>query len=218
MRGCCDRSIGGPPVSQGGRLSYDCERTRKWVYEGMRALQSALFVGVCFVLFAGCQPESKQAGSELAKEAPAPVATVNPEPAVDGPGVEPSIKAVTLTESGEFEITYEWEVKKKMDHDWRIYVHFTDLKGYIKFQNDHDAEPSTSQWEIGKVQQGPKKVKIPEGFEGDVQIRMGLYDPEMPGAGSKGRKELAGTPDLERRIIVGRLLIGDAALELLPID
>lgn len=178
-----------------------------------------LFVGLGLVLLTGCQPESQPISSNPSAEKPAPAAKVaEPESPAEQDGIEPTIRSVRSTAADEFEITYEWKLAKKLDHDWRVFVHFTDVDGQTKFQNDHDPEPVTSEWKTGKVEQGPFKVKIPAGFEGELQIRMGLYDREKPGEGSRGRRELDGNADGERRIIVGRLLIGDATVKLLPID
>jgi len=186
----------------------------------MQFLKTVLIAGL-FSLATGCLQESGSVSSEAKRDAPkaqeVPQKTA-PEPPAGKYGIEPTVKSITSTGPGEFEITYEWRVAKKLDHNWRVFVHFTDLEGQIRFQNDHDPEPGTTQWETGKIQQGPFKVKIPDGLEGEFQIRMGLYDQEKPGEGSRGRRELDGKDDGERRIVVGRLRVGDATIELLPIN
>lgn len=163
----------------------------------------------------GCKPV-KQAAP------PQPVITNPSTPAVAGEstssaepvsverfGLTPSVKSVKSDTAGAFEITYEWKVSKKREQDWRVFVHFTYPDGGIAFQNDHQAEPATSQWEPGEIQQGPFTVGIPEGTAGTFDIRMGLFQTEGAEAGGSARDELDGNDDGEKRYLVGRLVIAD---------
>lgn len=170
----------------------------------------------------GCQPDDKnehppqpQANATATAKKPAPVA---PAPAVGEFGLSPAVKSMKSDVSDEFEITYEWKVSKKREQDWRVFVHFTYPDGGIAFQNDHVPEPPTSQWEPGRVSQGPFTVKIPLGTEGTFDIRMGLFQTEGAEAGSSARDELDGQDDGEKRYLVGRLIIADGKAELKPAE
>jgi hypothetical protein len=135
----------------------------------------------------------------------------------DEAGIEPRIRSVDGDTPGEFSITYEWALARPLAEDWRVFVHFTDSEGKILFQNDHDPEPPTSQWMPGTVRQGPSRVKLPEGFAGTVEIRMGLYDSDKVGEGSRGRATLDGPTDGEKRIHVGRLEVTEGKTTFIPL-
>lgn len=177
-----------------------------------------LLAAVVLLGHLGC----KQDGTEA--EQPAPVETSPPTSVtsnVDGAigafGLQPFVKSVESDKSGEFNITYEWALTRKREKDFRVFVHFTDEEGKILFQNDHDPDPSTSQWEPGKIQQGPYLVYIPEGLSGDVMVRMGLYQSEQLDVGVSARDQLDGKDDGELRIIVGHLAIADGNAAFKPV-
>ena len=189
-------------------------------------LRTRLSVAALATVFltSGCDPT----GKEPARPVQAPV-TADPtpvvEPAVEKPvaavaqsGLSPAVKSVVSDVAGEFTITYEWSLTKKREQDWRIFVHFTDPAGKIIFQNDHEAKPATSQWEPGKVQQGPYDVKIPADASGTYEIRMGLFQSSEDALGASGRVELDGQDDGEKRYLVGHLTITDGKAEFIPID
>ncbi len=191
------------------------------LYRGMRYFTDTsrvLLAAVVLLGHLGC----KQDGTEA--EQPAPVETSPPTSVtsnVDGAigafGLQPFVKSVESDKSGEFNITYEWALTRKREKDFRVFVHFTDEEGKILFQNDHDPDPSTSQWEPGKIQQGPYLVYIPEGLSGDVMVRMGLYQSEQLDVGVSARDQLDGKDDGELRIIVGHLAIADGNAAFKPV-
>jgi hypothetical protein len=159
-------------------------------------------------------PGSTASAIEPRREDPGPQRTDSDKSA----GIEPTIRSVISDTPGEFSITYEWIVERVMREDWRVYVHFTDTTGRILFQNDHDPVPPTSQWTPGRLLQGPRRVKIPTGLDGTVQIRMGLYAPDQGGAGSSGRAGLDGRADQEKRIHVGSLDVREGTVIHRPLD
>lgn len=125
---------------------------------------------------------------------------------------QPSVAGVERIDEGQFRITYQWLIKKPLDEDWRVFVHFTDAAGNIKFQNDHDPIPATSKWQPPKVVIGPLTVRIPEGLIGTFDVRIGLYKPPQ---GERAR--LRGVDDGQRRYIVGRLHIKADGVEFEPL-
>jgi hypothetical protein len=105
-----------------------------------------------------------------------------------------------------FRITYHWQVEGDVGNDWRIFVHFTDRGGDIKFQDDHGAEPPMTEWAKGDLADGPHTVTVPQGLQGTFDVRVGFY--ARP---SLGRVSLLGKSDGEQRYTVGRVTVkGDA--------
>ncbi len=101
-----------------------------------------------------------------------------------------------------FRILYRWKVGKPPADDWRIFVHFTDPQGAIRFQNDHAPDPPTSRWKAGDADLGPFTVDVPEGLSGTFDVRAGLFREES------GRARLQGKDDGERRHILGKVTVG----------
>lgn len=101
-----------------------------------------------------------------------------------------------------FRIAYRWDVGRPPAGDWRVFVHFTDSQGAIRFQNDHAPHPPTSAWKRGEVVDGPFVVEIPAGLQGTFDIRVGLYRPDG------GRARLRGRDDGERRYVLGKMVVG----------
>ncbi len=126
-------------------------------------------------------------------------------------GLEPSIKEIKSSSASEFTITYKWKVTETPKADWRVFVHFTDDKGEIKFQDDHEASPGTSQWKPGDTTQGPNTVAVPDGMTGTFEIRMGLFN-----EASGDRAQLKGKDDGTARIAVGKIKVGDGKVEFIP--
>jgi len=92
--------------------------------------------------------------------------------------VTPSIEKVEQRGTGKFEITYRWDAGGKVNSNLRVFVHFLDSSGAIRFQNDHEPSVPTSKWETGTiVREGPFEMEIPEGLKGTFQIVMGLFNP-----------------------------------------
>jgi len=119
-----------------------------------------------------------------------------PEPA------RPHVLSVTNLAPHQIEIRYAWTVDRPLQQDWRVFVHFCDDTGRILFQNDHDPVPPTSQWQPGRVEQGPFRLHLPQATPAKVSIRMGLYQPH-----NGHRAQLQGPADNERRIRVGQLTV-----------
>ena len=124
-------------------------------------------------------------------------------------GLRPSVASFEATGARQFNITYRWGVEQPVPENWRIFVHFTDAAGNIKFQNDQQPNPALPAWKVGEVTQGPFKVSVPEGMKGSFIVRMGLFRAE---AGFP-RPALVGAPHGERSVIVGRLLVDAGKLE-----
>jgi hypothetical protein len=107
------------------------------------------------------------------------------------------------------ECTYTWVVEpgaRKLDQDYRAFVHFVDARGRLLFTDDHAPAPPSSRWEVGRTYSYRRTVFVPVvGYGGHVEVRMGLYP--YPGGGA--RPALKG----EHR---GQHEYKVAALELLP--
>ena len=226
------RTVESAWCGQPALVASGCSGSCFALYHGMNFLRETGYLLTCSLVWsltAACNPQSQNdpqpsdrqdVATAPAPVEPAPPSSITPaaSPEVEKAGIEPAIKSVRSDAPGEFEITYEWTLTRKLDDDWRIYVHFTDAAGAIVFQNDHDATPPTSQWKPGKVVQGPKRVKIPDGFSGTVEIRMGLYARDKVGEGSKGRATLDGHCDTEKRIVVGHLEIQDGKVVFIHVN
>lgn len=125
--------------------------------------------------------------------------------------LRPRPPQVTPQGPRQFQICYRWKVEKPLLADWRIFVHFTDSEGHIRFQGDYQPAPPTSCWAVGEVQQGPFTVSVPEGLTGTFDIRVGLYQPT-----TGERALLLGSHDGERRVIIGHLKVSPDRIEGLP--
>ena len=111
-----------------------------------------------------------------------------------------------------FAITYRWTVGAPGVKDWSVFVHFTDAQGAIQFQNDHHPKPPIPDWKPGEVVQGPFTVSVPEGLAGELDIRIGIYNPEPP----QERLVLDGEHDGDHRYVIGRIKVAAGQIELLP--
>lgn len=107
-----------------------------------------------------------------------------------------------------FILTYQWRVESAPAKNWRIFVHFTNASDEIKFQNDHDPSPPTSQWKQGEVTQGPLTVRVPDGVQGTFRVRLGAYD---PATGNRAR--LSGTQDEQHRVTLGQLEVNGEGVQ-----
>ena len=127
--------------------------------------------------------------------------------------VAPKAAEVRPKGARQFEITYHWAVAKPVAADWWVFVHFTDPAGtQIRFQNDHVPEPATSKWPVGDSSDGPFTVTVPEGMEGDFDVRVGFFSKP-----SLGRVSLSGESDNERRYTVGKLKVAGGKIEFAPV-
>lgn len=108
-----------------------------------------------------------------------------------------------------FRITYPWTVRGPVSGSWRVFVHFTDANGRIRFQNDHEPRPALDQWKPGPQTTGPFEVSIPTSVKGPLDIRVGVCN-----AQGLGRAALQGNDDGEQRYLVGRLQLAADSLRL----
>jgi hypothetical protein len=120
---------------------------------------------------------------------------------------------VRQTGSRQFEITYDWQLEGPISTPWRVFVHFTDSAGTIKFQNDYEPGPPLTEWHQGAVRQGPFTVRIPEGLGGIFQVRVGLYRP-----GDGQRAALLGRDNAERSYRIGSLNVSGEKVEFTPLN
>ena len=126
--------------------------------------------------------------------------------------VAPKAAEVKVRQGRTFDITYHWQVERRVRGEWIIFVHFTDPAGReIRFQNDHPPDPPLSKWPTGDHADGPHPVTVPQGLEGTFDVRVGFYS--RP---SLGRVSLLGESDNERRYIVGRLKVAGDEVEFTP--
>lgn len=119
-----------------------------------------------------------------------------------------------LQQSGprQFSATYQWQVEEPTTNDWRVFVHFTDVAGNIKFQNDYLPTPAVSRWVVGERKDGPFEVKVPGELNGTFNVRMGLFQ-----AGSGARARLLGRDNGERSYLVGRIKVTGDSVEYEPV-
>lgn len=125
--------------------------------------------------------------------------------------IVPSIQLnrVKVPQGSALELTYTWVVEpgaKKLDQDYRTFVHFLDSRGGLLFGDDHQPEPPSSKWQPGQTYSYRRTLFVPaSAYLGNVEIRMGLYP--YPGRGE--RPALKGVHRGLREYRVG-------TLELLP--
>lgn len=100
-----------------------------------------------------------------------------------------------------FRFAWRWQIEHSPATDWRVFVHFTDTAGTIRFQNDHDPRLPTSRWQPGEVVSGTFELAVPPGMPEAIDVRVGLFHPF-----SGRRARLAVGDDGERRVRVGRLV------------
>jgi len=115
----------------------------------------------------------------------------------------PHVAEVQATDKQTFQIRYAWDVAADVTGDWRIFVHFgADNK--ILFQNDHAAEPRTSQWRVGQtITFGPHTVTVPSSVRDKaINVYIGLFSLND----ATTRAPLAGG-DRQNRILAGRLVL-----------
>ena len=117
-------------------------------------------------------------------------------------GLRPAIADLKQTGGRQFVVRYHWTVEKAPVDAYRVFVHFTDNSGAIKFQNDYEPSPSLPAWKPGEVLQGPFTVTVPDGLTGTFNIRVGIFKP-----GSEERALLQGRDDGNRSYYVGKLRV-----------
>jgi hypothetical protein len=130
----------------------------------------------------------------------------------------PTVEQLRQTAPRAFEISYRWTVEGDVAADYRAFVHFTKDNGDIVFQGDYSPEPPTTQWRAGQqVVCGPFQVEVPEGVDGTLDVRVGLF------ARDAGRRAmLNGADDGMQRYRIGRLRIsteqGGTVIEFEPVE
>ncbi|MBN2370623.1 MAG: hypothetical protein JXO72_09050 [Vicinamibacteria bacterium] len=76
------------------------------------------------------------------------------------------------------EVTYTWTCEptmKKLDQDYRAFVHFVDTHGYTLFTDDHMPAVPVSTWEPGQAYSYQRTVFVPlYPYVGEVEVRVGL--------------------------------------------
>jgi hypothetical protein len=122
--------------------------------------------------------------------------------------LRPTVAELKQTGPRQFSISYRWEVEKTPNEAWRVFVHFCDAGGDIKFQNDYAPPQPTSQWLSGEVRHGPFTVTVTEGLSGVFNVRLGLFDPA-----SGQRAVLTARQDGERTVLAGKLTVRDGGIE-----
>ena len=119
----------------------------------------------------------------------------------------------TQTATRTFRAAYQWKALESVSEDYRCFVHFThpggdqDREG-IAFQDDHHLSRSTSSWETGEtVRVGPRTVRIPEKYDGEIEWWIGL-------TGKGGRATLQEARDDRYRL--GTLAVQDGKIRFQP--
>ena len=124
--------------------------------------------------------------------------------------LRPSVAQFKPAEARRFGITYRWNVEQPVSKDWRVFVHFTDASGNIKFQNDHVPQVAMSAWTKGMIEDGPFTVTVPEGLQGSFKVQIGLFDTAL-----SQRAPLVGT-GRDRSVVLGKLTVAGDRLEFEP--
>jgi hypothetical protein len=116
--------------------------------------------------------------------------------------LQPGVAEVSQSGPRRVQITYTWKVSRPAKDNWRVFVHFTDADGNIKFQNDYEPQPPVAQWQAGEVSQGPFTVTVPQDLSGTFNVRTGLFQPA-----SGQRANLEGLRGSDRSYQVGVLTV-----------
>jgi len=125
--------------------------------------------------------------------------------------VSPSIQKFEKKGPRKFAVTYEWKVNGQLKGKWKIFTHFTDSIGSIKFQNDYNPKPGVAKWKKGVVKQGPFIVEIPDGLEGKFDVMTGMF-----GSYNGTRAVLQGERDGEGRYKIGAVIINKDGIKFEP--
>jgi hypothetical protein len=82
-----------------------------------------------------------------------------------------------LNSKESFHITYFWKSLEKVDVNYTVFVHFTDIDGKNAFGADYRPYLPMSIWNAGDVVMEEYDIKLPSNMErGIYTIRIGLYD------------------------------------------
>jgi len=111
----------------------------------------------------------------------------------------------------EFEITYEWQVGEKLDHNYKCWAHLlsdqSNRPDRIAINADHALTPPPTQWKPGTVvRDGPHRVTIPDRFRpGKFELVAGLW---LPGEGDLMISDWQGQG--MRRVDLGKIIVEGA--------
>ncbi len=102
-----------------------------------------------------------------------------------------------ITQGDSFDITYVWQSIKKMNKDYRFFVHFLDGKGNIVFHHDHSPQKQTSKWAAGEIFEETYNINIAKSINpGKYSIKIAVGDPDsgevipIPQAGNDLRRKV----------------------------
>lgn len=127
-----------------------------------------------------------------------------------------SIASLEQTGPRHITATWQWEVNgpvKVAQGDWRVFVHFTDNSGAIRFQADYEPSGPPAKWNSGRLRHGPFVITVPDGVSGTYAVRMGLFESE-----SGQRALLQGRDNNERSYLVGRVRIEGSTIQYQPLQ
>ncbi len=89
------------------------------------------------------------------------------------------INETLLRPNDTFEITYYWKALDKIDKDYAVFVHFTDLEGKILFQDDHDPPLKTTFWQTATIYNETRTVKVPSNIKPqEAGLKVGWWHPK----------------------------------------
>ncbi len=137
------------------------------------------------------------------------------QPTAQGLPITPLASKFEATGGRGFNVTYRWQVDGRIPGDLHCFVHFTHPRATrpegIAYQADHQFATPTSQWQPGTiVEDGPWPVEVPEQFNGDSEMQVGLIDKD--GA----RMALAGLTSNGGRYDLGTVTAGPDGISFKP--
>ncbi|MFW6198775.1 MAG: hypothetical protein ACOC5E_03020, partial [Acidobacteriota bacterium] len=99
---------------------------------------------------------------------------------VDRVAVTPRIDMPDSAALGEpLNMTYTWETSEDFEapaDDYKVFVHFRDPEGRIRYQDDHYPPEPTSQWESGAAVEYSRWLYPPDDVEVEyIDVVAGLY-------------------------------------------
>ena len=98
------------------------------------------------------------------------------QPAVATPAVTLNHDKAPL--GSPLEITYKWTVANdaKFDEDYRVMMHVVDTDGEMIWNDDHNPDVPTRQWQPGQTYQYTRTIFVPiYPYVGEATIEVGLY-------------------------------------------
>jgi len=125
----------------------------------------------------------------------------------------PSCRVTKVEILGPYQIRihYQWRTIAKLHGRYRVFVHFTDLQGRIRFMDDHDPPIPTTDWPTDRPIQWTRTVRIPPYAPQRFQLRVGLWD-RMTGR----RVSPHGKDDGNDRIILGEFQRQNGQFQWIP--